>query len=77
VNGGKICKTVRKADDFESPSRPNSGKAACLFEIAFVLVRFNHVASRIGCDAICGGENVGDAFQQVEGLVMVSGLESG
>jgi hypothetical protein len=30
----------------------------------------------LDCDAICGGVNVGDAFRQVEGLVMVSGSES-
>jgi hypothetical protein len=53
-----------------------------LIEIAVVLVRLDHVASLIvnanhaGCNAICGGVNVGDAFQQVEGLVMVSGSES-
>ena len=39
MNWWEFCKTVRKADNFESPSRPNSGKAACLFEIAGVLVR--------------------------------------
>jgi hypothetical protein len=54
-----------------------------LFEIALVAVRFDHNRqchrkreSLALDDAICGGENVGDAFPQVEGLVMVSGSES-
>jgi hypothetical protein len=45
VNWSEFCKTVRKADNFESPSRPNSGKAARLFEIALVLVHLDDVAS--------------------------------
>jgi hypothetical protein len=58
-------------------------KASPLFELTRLLVRLDHVASRIvnanhshWSNAICGGVNVGDAFRQVEGLVMVSGSES-
>jgi len=51
-------------------------------KIALVFVRLDRVADRIvtanrrtGCNAICGGVNVGDALRQVEGLVMVWGSE--
>ena len=50
-----------------------------VFEIALVLERLDHISSWIvnadhlhECNVICGGVNVGDAFRQVEGLVMVS-----
>jgi len=47
-------------------------------KIALVFVRLDRVADcivtanrRTGYNAICGGVNVGDAFREVEGLVMV------
>jgi len=53
-------------------------------KITLVLVRLNHISTcivkgritRTWCNAICDGVNVGDAFRQVEGLVMVSGSDS-
>jgi hypothetical protein len=48
----------------------------------FIETHSKHSYYRLGSnkkapfDAICGGVNVGDAFRQVEGLVMVLGWES-
>jgi len=53
-------------------------------ELALVLMHFGSPCQRhrkrellaLKCNAICDGVNVGDAFRQVERLVMVSGWES-
>ena len=52
------------------------------FQMLFIETHSKHSYYRLGSnkkapfDAICGGVNVGDAFRQVEGLVMVLGWES-